>query len=451
MNWRHQQSHAWVPPLEVAAAYADADMALLYSSRTEATTGNYSFLLLEPLQCMNGASWNDLPAIPADATANLPYYVGYLGYGMREQVARGEPSIIDLPDFQLIRYGRLLRFDHAAQVIDEFVMGDVAQAPSSRALARRSILATQKEDGLPRRPQKPPRNDEATNAPTIKTNSLDSNFTRASYESTVAQTIEHIHAGDFYQANITRKFYGEFETTPDYFSLFARLCELSPAPYSAYIRHGHTAIISSSPECFLSIDAAGVITSRPIKGSAARHADGVMDAQVREALAASPKNLAENLMIVDLMRHDLAQVSDVGSVRVREQSRLYSYQTIHHLVSTVTAQKLSDISSYDIARACFAPGSMTGAPKIAAMQWCAAQERIERGVYSGALGWFGGGNTCDLSVVIRTLICQGHRFEFQVGGGIVADSIPADEWRETLVKARAIAHLLDIQTADMEC
>ena len=425
MNWRHHQSHAWVPPLDVAATYGNADMALLYSSRSEATTGNYSFLLLEPLQCVNGTKWNDLPPIPADAAPNLPYYVGYLGYGMREDVARGEPSIIDLPDFQLIRYGRLLRFNHVAKMIDEFVMGDASFPPLLPPISQPKTSNGQ-------------------------TKSVHSNFTRAEYEAIVADTIERIHAGDFYQANITRKFYGEFTEATDYFSLFAQLCSLSPAPYSAYIRHGDTAIISSSPECFLSIDAAGVIISRPIKGSAARHADATTDAAVRDALAASPKNLAENLMIVDLMRHDLAQVSEVGSVCVREQSGLYSYQTIHHLVSTVTAQKSTGLSAYDVARACFAPGSMTGAPKISAMQWCAAQERLERGVYSGALGWFGGGNTCDLSVVIRTLICQGNRFEFQVGGGIVADSIPADEWRETLAKARAISQLLGVDIDRLE-
>ena len=425
MSWKHQQSHAWQAPLDVAAAYADADMALLYSSRTEAATGGNSFLLLEPQQRVSGNNWAELPVIPADAPSDLPYYVGYLGYGMREGVARGAPSVIDLPDFQLTRYGRLLRFNHATQTIDEFTMEDTP--------ALTSLLAS---------PNRQP--------PLTQSSPLHSTFTRAEYEASVAQTIERIHAGDFYQANITRKFYGEFTAVPDYFSLFAQLCTLSPAPYSAYIRNGDTAIISSSPECFLHIDASCAITSRPIKGSAARYADPARDETIRSALAASPKNLAENLMIVDLMRHDLAQVSEVGSVRVREQSGLYSYQTIHHLVSTITAQKSADVSAYDVARACFAPGSMTGAPKIAAMQWCATQEKLERGVYSGALGWFGGGNTCDLSVVIRTLVCQGNRFEFQVGGGIVADSTPTDEWRETLAKARAITELLQINIADSD-
>jgi para-aminobenzoate synthetase component I len=279
--------------------------------------------------------------------------------------------------------------------------------------------------------------------------SLKSNLSRAEYETIVSRTIEQIRAGNFYQANITRKFYGSFDHTPDSWQIFEALCAASPAPYSAYIRHGSVAVLSSSPECLLTVDSRGTMTTRPIKGSARRGTDETSDAAIRDALKASDKNHAENLMIVDLMRNDLSRVSEPQTVNVVEQSALYSYRTIHHLISTIQSKKLTHVGVYDAVRACFPAGSMTGAPKIAAIAWCEAQEKMERGLYSGAIGWFGGGNTCDLSVVIRTLIIDGECFEFQVGGGIVADSTPTDEWRETMTKARGIIAALGLREEDL--
>jgi len=149
-------------------------------------------------------------------------------------------------------------------------------------------------------------------------------------------------------------------------------------------------------------------------------------------------------MITDLMRNDFSRVAKRGSVRVSELFGIDSFATIHHMSSTVEAELSEERSVPDAIQACFPPGSMTGAPKIAAMKWCSRMEAMERGVYSGALGWIAP-DSCELSVVIRTLIIQGNRFEFQVGGGIVADSKPESEWQETLIKARGIAHALGIK------
>jgi anthranilate/para-aminobenzoate synthase component I len=406
----------WADPLTFATRFAGADMALLYSGLSERYTGGTSYLCVEPIAVTEGAHWEALPECPGNADG-LPLWIGHLGYGMREDDARMAAPTITLPDFRLVRYRHLFRFDHANSRIDCF------SADGTNCLI-------------------PEAADAALAAPAVA--HIDSNFTRSAYESSVAATVERIHAGDFYQANITRKFYGRFATAPDSWQLFRALTAASPAPYSAYVRHGGVAILSSSPECFLSIDAQGHILTRPIKGSARRSADAAEDARIRAALVASAKNHAENLMIVDLMRNDLSRVSAPQSVRVDEQSALYSYATIHHLISAVSARKQPHISAYDVVRACFPAGSMTGAPKIAAMRWCSAQERLERGVYSGAIGWFGAGDTCDLSVVIRTLILKDDCFEFQVGGGIVSDSTPEDEWRETLAKARGILTALGL-------
>ena len=420
-------THPWQPPLDFAAPFAGEDIALLHSARTERFSGRYSFLCRHPAQVWEGDGWDALPQLPA-ADDGLPYAIGYLAYEMGDDVPSAPDAGIALPKFRLVRYAQLFRFDHEQKAIEEYVI------PALR------------RDHYPTPEVIPARGRDDS----IIEKSLTSNFTRASYEQAVREALEQIAAGNFYQANLTRKFTGRFAAAPDYFALYTRLCEASPAAFSAYIRHGGSAILSSSPESFLSVAADGSITTRPIKGSAPRGADEAQDRAIREALLASDKNQAENLMIVDLMRHDLAQVSVAGTVKVTEQSGLYTYPTIHHLVSTVTARKAPHASVYDVVRACFPPGSMTGAPKRAAIRWCAAQEQRARGVYSGALGWFGGGDSCDLSVVIRTLICDGEHFEFQVGGGIVADSDPAEEWRETLVKARGIARALGIAEETLE-
>ena len=419
-DWHPSAAPSWEEPLAFASRFIGRDIAFLYSSLQENFSGNTSYLFVDPIEEITGTQWAQLPALPADG--DLPIWVGHLGYGMREDDTRGAASPVTLPDFRLIRYARLYRFDHDARHIDAYTCnGKVTDAPELNI---------------------------ATNAP-VTLARLDSNLTRATYESIVAATIEQIRDGNFYQANITRKFFGAFTHAPDSWQLFTQLCTASPAPYSAYIRHKSTAILSSSPECFLKITADGTITTRPIKGSARRHSDASADKKIREQLLVSQKNHAENLMIVDLMRNDLSRVSEPLSVEVVEQSALYSYSTIHHLISTIRAQKSAGIRAYDAVRACFPAGSMTGAPKIAAMHWCTAQEKLERGVYSGAIGWFGAGDTCDLSVVIRTLILDGNRFEFQVGGGIVADSTPGDEWRETITKARGILSALGLKEEDL--
>jgi len=425
MTWHHAETMAWAEPLAFAAAYANQDMAMLYSGMRERFSGDVSYLFLEPQEVIEGNDWGALPHCPFTASGNdLPRWVGYLAYELGDATPINPDSFIALPKLRFIRYGTLFRFHHEQQTIDRFVTNKSVSATTANAKAELVV------------------------AP-IEVTRLASNVSRSAYERSVADTLACIEAGAFYQANITRKFFGELKETPYYWHVFFHLTQLSPAPYSAYIRHQNTAILSSSPECFLQVDASGKITTRPIKGSARRHDDAAIDATIQHALRTSAKNHAENLMIVDLMRNDLSRVSVTGSVNVVEQSALYSYATIHHLISTIQAQKQSDISCADVVRACFPAGSMTGAPKIAAMRWCAEQEKIARGVYSGAMGWFGNTNNCDLSVVIRTLILQGNRFEFQVGGGIVADSTPEDEWRETITKARGVAGVLGLSEDDL--
>ena len=421
MVWLNVQKYNWEEPLRFATYFQNHNITLLFSGRAEEKTGTLSYLFIDPVDVVEGNNFNAIPNSELQDEFIAPDWVGYLGYELNIDKVTAAPAPFSLPVLRLVRYQHVLKFDHHARSVEHYSRdGSALKLDRSRA-------------------QMPL---------TIHVNRIASNFTKARYEQSVRETVSRIHAGDFYQANITRKFFGNFADVPDSLSLFEKLCEVSPAPYSAYIRHGDSAILSSSPECFLRIDNDGTITSRPIKGSARRERDDGDDKKIQQSLRESCKNQAENLMIVDLMRNDLSKVATPESVVVTEQSGLYSYATIHHLISTIQAKKREAASIVDVIEACFPPGSMTGAPKKAAIEWCRLQEQMARGIYSGAIGWIGK-NSCDLSVVIRTLIIQGDQFEFQVGGGIVADSDPIEEWQETLTKARGILTALGLNEHDL--
>lgn len=407
----------WVDPLEFATQFRDEpSMALLYSGMRGKYSGRYSYLAIHAEEVIEAEHWQALEKTKSGM------WFGYLGYGLKndlEKLPHDNPSIISLPKLRFTRFGTVFKFDHDEKKIETLTARHSNASWNPAVTLENPII------------------------PSVA--ALQSNMTKSYYLDAVAKTRQKILDGDFYQANITRKFYGEFEKAPDSLSLFHKLCNASPAPYSAFMKWDDTAIISSSPECFLSVSEGGNIITRPIKGSAPRTAQSDHD---RNLLATSSKDQAENLMIVDLMRNDLSRVCEAGSVKTEAIFELESYATIHHLVSTITGQKRADASVADVLKCCFPAGSMTGAPKISAMKWCSEIEKIDRGVYSGAIGWMNGG-ACDFSVAIRTLITQGNRFEFQVGGGIVADSTPEKEWQETLVKARGIGKALGIDEAQL--
>ena len=424
----HNNHYTWIEPLSALGALKDEpNLVCFYSAFTEAHTGRYSFLCWGIADEISGTDWQASAKISNNVPWHENAWFGWLGYGLRhatELLPNAAPSPIAHAPLHLMQFHHILRFDHMLHTIEYY-----HDAPADERWIKGSTPTE-------------------TAPPHVA--SLSSNMKRSDYLHMVQATIERIKAGDFYQANITRKFIGVLNEPPCPIHLFSTLCTISPAPYSALIKRGHDAIISSSPECFLSIDATGNITARPIKGSARKSPDAVIDAAIQQSLIHSEKDHAENRMIVDLMRNDLSRISLPGSVKVTSPATLHSYATIHHLIPTINAQKLTHISTPQAVAHCFPPGSMTGAPKIAAMKWCSRQEPLERDIYSGAIGWFGGDGSCDLSVVIRTLILRDSQFEFQVGGGIVADSVPEQELQEILVKAKAIATLLGLSTASLE-
>jgi para-aminobenzoate synthetase component I len=265
---------------------------------------------------------------------------------------------------------------------------------------------------------------------------------RAVSEAAIAQAVDYIHAGDIFQANISIAFEGVLAAGDTPLGLFARLVTRHPSPFATYLSLGDTAVVSHSPERFLSRSPAGQLETRPIKGTAPRHADPARDKAAAQALACSEKDRAENLMIVDLMRNDLARVCKAGSVKVPRLCALESFSTVHHLVSDVIGQQKDGLGFFDALGVSFPPGSITGAPKVRAMEIISALEREPRGPWCGSMIRVGFDGRADSSVLIRTAACVQTRGAWHVvaraGAGIVADSVPEQEYDEMLVKARAL-------------
>jgi para-aminobenzoate synthetase component 1 len=270
--------------------------------------------------------------------------------------------------------------------------------------------------------------------------SITSNFTRREYEAAVAKIRDYIAAGDVYQVNLAQRF--EVAVTEGAFDLYARLRALNPAPFGAYLSLGDVAVASISPERFVRLDPSGVVEARPIKGTRPRGVTADDDGALAAALLASAKDRAENVMIVDLLRNDLGKVCRPGTVLVPELCALESHPTVHHLVSTITGQLRDDADAFDLLRAAFPGGSVTGAPKIRAMEIIAELERAPRGVYCGAIGYISASGAMDMNIPIRTVVLRGGAASFHAGAGIVWDSDPAAEYDETLAKARAMIDAL---------
>ncbi len=258
---------------------------------------------------------------------------------------------------------------------------------------------------------------------------------REKFTSGVARIKEWIAAGHIYQANLSQAFTAT--VTGDLFGLYETLREASPAPMAAYLKLDGREILSSSPETFLKISGRGIET-RPIKGTRPRFADPDEDRRSAYELQTSAKEIAELVMITDLLRNDLGQVCEFGSVEVSEMLRLESLAQVHHLVSTVTGTLRPEVSAVAAIAACFPGGSITGAPKKRAMEIIQELEQAPRGIYCGAIGWLGYNGESSFSIAIRTLVRSGDRLIYQVGAGIVADSDPEKEYEETLHKAAGI-------------
>ncbi|MEK7242301.1 MAG: aminodeoxychorismate synthase component I, partial [Planctomycetota bacterium] len=279
----------------------------------------------------------------------------------------------------------------------------------------------------------------AHRAPARRKCHIKGNFTKRRYLEAVRQAKEYIARGDIYQVNLSQRFQTELDCAPH--ELYLRLREINPAPFSAYLQFGDNVIISSSPERFLKVES-GRVQTCPIKGTRPRGTDPSSDQRLMEELLHSTKDNAELTMIVDLERNDLGKVCNYGSVKVLEKKRLEAHPTVFHLVATVGGDLYPKYDLVDLLKATFPGGSVTGAPKIRAMEIIDELEPTSRSVYTGAIGYIGLDGSMDLAIAIRTFLIKGHSASFQAGGGIVADSRPEEEYQETLFKSRALVESL---------
>ncbi|AGL01719.1 aminodeoxychorismate synthase component I [Desulfoscipio gibsoniae] len=273
---------------------------------------------------------------------------------------------------------------------------------------------------------------------------LIANFTPDEYRRTVQRAIDYIYAGDIFQVNMTQRFCTT--QTVDSWEIYKKLKKINPAPFAAFLSFGSMDIISASPERFIKVDGRRVETC-PIKGTRPRGCTPEEDDHLRRELWGSEKDQAELMMIVDLERNDLGRVCEIGSIKVPELFRLEEYATVFHLVSTVEGRLLPDKDITDLLTVSFPGGSITGAPKIRAMEIIEELEPVRRGVYTGSIGYIGFDGRVDLNIVIRTIIATKGNLYFQVGGGITADSDPHKEYLETLDKARALARSLGLEAS----
>ncbi len=274
---------------------------------------------------------------------------------------------------------------------------------------------------------------------------LTSTFDRRGYCESVGRVLDYIAAGDIFQVNLSQRFEGRGEI--DALNTYLRLRRHSPAPFSAFLRWDDMAVVSASPEWFYQTRGPRIVT-RPIKGTRPRGASPDEDARLAAELAASPKDRAELTMIVDLERNDLGRVCQYGSVAVEEALQVETFPQVHHLVATVSGLLRPEIGPIDIVRAMFPGGSITGAPKIRAMEIIDELEPNRRGLYTGAIGYLGRGGASAFNIAIRTILVEGDRASYQVGGGIVADSDPDAEYEETLAKGKALRAVLEGQGGD---
>jgi len=265
-----------------------------------------------------------------------------------------------------------------------------------------------------------------------------------SYLGLVETSRQHIAAGDVYQICLTNQIVAAHRADP--LEVFLRLREANPAPYASYIKQGDTALVSVSPEQFLTLRSSGHISTRPIKGTRPRSENPIQDAATARELELNLKERAENLMIVDLMRNDLARIAEPASVEVTQLFTVEPHPTVHQLVSTVSAKVRAEVSMGEVIAALFPGGSMTGAPKIRAMQLINDLEKTPRGIYSGVAGYFGTDGSADLGMVIRSLVFEGERVSIGVGGGITIDSVASAELDETELKAKSLLAAIALES-----
>ncbi len=442
---------------------------LLDSSSADSHSGRYSYLAADPFLTVRSRDRRVELAGPAGRTVveadpfgllqslmsryhlqrrhGLPPLlggaIGYFGYDLGrllESLPATNPVDEALPELDVGFYDWVLAADHLSGEGWLIATG----LPAGTETAARSRLAEIKARlGASPEPSKRAENSEEAEEALGGSPQFRSNVGRKGYLKAVQRASEYIASGDVYQVNLSHRLEAKIEHPSSGWAwpLYERLRAVSPVPHGAYLDLGDVVVLSASPERFLRLDGQRVET-RPIKGTRPRGTTSDDDEVMRTELLSSEKDRAENLMIVDLLRNDLGKVCRLGSVRVPELFGLEGYSSVWHLVSTVTGELRPGAGAVDLLRAGFPGGSVTGCPKIRAMEIIEELEPVRRGIYCGSIGYLSFTGEMDTSIVIRTLVLSGDRMHLQVGGAVVADSDPESEYAETLAKGRPVLEAL---------
>ena len=388
------------------------------------------------------------PVLTGEAIGAPLGWVGWFGYELRAQTMPGHGSatsgirsrVSRYPDAALLRIDRLVAFDHAARSVHLIALGDTWTGELARWRdGTLAALASRTGAPLP-----PTTGGVAVSGavPPVPATAIRWRDTDEEYLAKIAACQLAIVEGEAYQLCLTTEI--AVDVRPDPLATWLELRRASPSHHGGFLRIGDVSLLSSSPEQFLSLDSAGVLESRPIKGTRPRGSTPADDNRLRSELAASEKERAENLMIVDLMRNDLGRVCEVGSVSVPSLLQVETYAQVHQLVSTVRGRLAADQGAIEAIEACFPAGSMTGAPKLRATELLDALESRPRGLYSGAFGYVGFDGTLDLAMVIRSIVLDADGATIGTGGGITALSVPDEELAEMKLKAAALLRVLGV-------
>jgi para-aminobenzoate synthetase component 1 len=385
-----------------------------------------------------------LSRYPSAQSPELPPFLGgaagYFGYDLGrliEALPTTNPAEEALPELDVGFYDWVLAADHLTG--ENWLVATGLPAGTGAAARARLAEIEARLNAIAKTSKEPESSKETVRASDLKPLRFRSNVSRADYLEAVRRAKEYIAAGDIYQVNLSHRLEGEWRDSA--WALYERLREASPVSYGAYLDLGEGKVLSASPELFLRLDG-GRVQTRPIKGTRPRGRTPEEDRMLGAGLLSNEKDRAENLMIVDLLRNDLGKVCRVGSVHVPELFGIEGYSTVWQMVSTVRGELRSGLGAVELLRACFPGGSITGCPKIRAMEIIEELEPVRRGVYCGSIGYISFGGAMVTSIVIRTLVLQQGKIHLQVGGAIVSDSDPEAEYEETLTKSRAALHAL---------
>lgn len=419
----------------------------LDSNRFDQGQGRYSFIGFDPFDVFVDSGKDTLSSLkkryaryseprqetPTPFAAGIVGYLGY-DYGLyQEKIKSRAKDDLKLPDAVFGFYDRVLTIDHPQKKL--YVTSSGLPEKNKSLREKRAAGRLEHVERALARPSA--REHFSSDSPKCLSD-FSSNFTKDEYLATIRKVLDHISRGDIYQLNLSQRFtYDTAGENVDPLEIYRSLRRLSPVSFGGYFDAGVARLISNSPEMFLRLRG-GLAQTRPMKGTRPRGQGTLEDQRLKNEIARSEKDKAELLMVTDLERNDLGKVCDYGSVRVSEMRAIEEYQYVFQATSSVEGILRADHDCFDLIEACFPGGSITGCPKIRAMEIIEELEPTRRGPYTGSMGYIDFSGNMDLNVLIRTLIHRGQKIYFQVGGGIVADSTPEGEYEETLVKARAL-------------